>query len=284
MFRSSGNPLRRAGASVSEIALSRFINHTVFETKLGDLGMLLSLVGIDPDCRTDEMLNAFTRRFESAIRLFDDRFRVYSYIVKRSGAAPPSQENYSSRAAEEVVHRRVDALRARAHSLYEIRLYLGCCTKACGPTKNSLLPQTWLQSTWPPRHGSRTHGTSVAHKRSSLAVPLRIDPIDRVFQHRGWAVVVFRRDEYKTIRGSDLSRPLLHHLMFVRRPARHGRGRRLIEEGHREVAEAEEPSFNSVSLSKLLENPLSWLFREPTLACAADDYGNCHIVLSLCDN
>jgi hypothetical protein len=34
----------------------------------------------------------------------------------------------------------------------------------------------------------------------------------------------------------------------------------------------------------LLENPLSRLFREPTLACAADDYGNCHIVLSLCHN
>jgi hypothetical protein len=29
MFRSSGNPLRRAGASVSEIAVSRFINHTI---------------------------------------------------------------------------------------------------------------------------------------------------------------------------------------------------------------------------------------------------------------
>jgi type IV secretion system protein TrbE len=135
MFRSSGNPLRRAGASVSEIALSRFINHTVFETKLGDLGMLLSLVGIDPDCRTDEALNAFTRRFESAIRLFDDRFRVYSYIVKRSGAAPPSQENYPSRAAEEVVHRRVDALRARANSLYEIRLYMAVLYEGLRPHK-----------------------------------------------------------------------------------------------------------------------------------------------------
>jgi hypothetical protein len=28
----------------------------------------------------------------------------------------------------------------------------------------------------------------------------------------------------------------------------------------------------------------SRLFREPTLACAADDYGNCHIVFSLCHN
>src|SRR6202049_667087 len=45
--------------------------------------------------------------------------------------------------------------------------------------------------------GSRTHDASVAHERSSLAVPLRIDPIDRVFQHRGGAVVVFPRDGYK---------------------------------------------------------------------------------------
>ena len=30
------------------------------------------------------------------------------------------------------------------------------------------------------------------------------------------------------------------------------------------------------------ENPLSRFFREPTLACAADDYGNYHIVLLLC--
>src|SRR5258708_2249210 len=128
--------------------------------------------------------------------------------------------------------------------------------------------------------GSCTHDASVAHKGSSLAVPLRIDPIDRVFQHRGGAVVVFRRDEYKTVRGPDLSRPFLHHLMFVRRAARHGRGRGLIEERHREVSEIEKPRFNPLSLLKLVKNPLSWLFREPALACAADNYGNCHIVLS----
>src|ERR1700736_1026512 len=57
--------------------------------------------------------------------------------------------------------------------------------------------------------GSRTHGASVTHKRGSFAVPFRIDPIDRVFQHGGWAVVVFRRDEYKTIRRRDLGGPLL---------------------------------------------------------------------------
>src|SRR5258708_13913549 len=103
MFGSSSNPLRRAGACTSEIALSRFINKSVFETKLGDLGMILSLVGIDPDCRTDETLNVFTRRFESAIRLFDDRFRVYSYIVKLSDPKLSCQDSYSPRQAAEAV-------------------------------------------------------------------------------------------------------------------------------------------------------------------------------------
>src|SRR3989442_5517791 len=76
----------------------------------------------------------------------------------------------------------------------------------------------------------------------------------------------------------------LHHLMFVRRAARHCRGRGLIEERHREVSEIEKPAFNPFSLMQLLKNPLRRLFGEPALTCAADDYGNYHIVLSLCHN
>src|SRR5947207_10066181 len=49
-------------------------------------------------------------------------------------------------------------------------------------------------------NAARAHGAAVADERSRLAVPLRIHPIDRIFQHRGGAVVVFRRDKYKTIR------------------------------------------------------------------------------------
>src|SRR5436305_12541 len=97
--RRSSSLLQDAGACADEIALLRFIDDITFETKLGDLGMLLSLSGIDPDCRTDEVLNAFTRRYESAMRLLDDRFRVYSYIVKRSGVRPPYREHYATNAA-----------------------------------------------------------------------------------------------------------------------------------------------------------------------------------------
>src|SRR5438270_12745087 len=97
--RRSSSPLQDAGSCAEQIALLRFINDITFETKLGDLGMLLSFVGIDTDCRTDEVLSDFTRRYESAMRLFDDRFRVYSYFVKRSGARPPWRERCATDAA-----------------------------------------------------------------------------------------------------------------------------------------------------------------------------------------
>lgn len=130
--------LQDTGACADEIALLRFIDEITFESKLGDLGMILSLSGIDPDCRTDEVLNAFTRRYESAMRLFDDRFRVYSYIVKRSGAKPPYRERYATDAATAAVHRRVRALEAGSSSLYEIELYLAVLYEGFRPRKKSL--------------------------------------------------------------------------------------------------------------------------------------------------
>ena len=138
--RRSPNPLQDAGACAHEIALLRFTDDTIFETKLGDLGILLSLSGIDPDCRTDEALNAFTRRYESAMRLFDDHFRIYSYIVKRSGATPPYREHYATDAATAAVQRRANTLAARASSLYEIRLFLAVLYEGFRPQKK------WLSS------------------------------------------------------------------------------------------------------------------------------------------
>src|SRR5258708_37251128 len=64
--------------------------------------------------------------------------------------------------------------------------------------------------------------------------------------------------------------------MFVRRSGRHSGRHGLVEERHWEVAEVEKPRFNRLSFPKLLKNPLSRLFREPALACAADDYRDGH--------
>jgi type IV secretory pathway VirB4 component len=133
--RGLSNSLPDAGSCAEHIALLRFVDDITFETKLGDLGILLSFSGIDPDCRTDEVLNAFTRRYESAMRLFDDRFRVYSYLVKRSGAKPPCRGSYATAAATAAVHRRIKALESRSDSLYEIELYLAVLYEGFRPQK-----------------------------------------------------------------------------------------------------------------------------------------------------
>jgi len=50
------------------------------------------------------------------------------------------------------------------------------------------------------------------------------------------------------------------------------RGRRLIEERHREFPEIEKPAFNPLSLVKLMKNPLRRLFGKPALTWAANDH------------
>jgi hypothetical protein len=55
--RRSSRPLQDAGSCAEQIALLRFTDGITFETKLGDLGTLLSFSRIDPDCPTDEVLN-----------------------------------------------------------------------------------------------------------------------------------------------------------------------------------------------------------------------------------
>src|SRR5579864_8096420 len=129
---------------------------------------------------------------------------------------------------------------------------------------------------------ARAHGAAVAYERSRLAVPLRIDPVDRIFEHCRGAIVVFRGDENKPVRCGYCSGPAFDNLMLVRRTARHGRRHGLVKEGHRKVAKVEQLCFDSVALLEVLKNPLCGLFRKPALARAAYDYGDSRHVLFLC--
>ena len=89
------------------------------------------------------------------------------------------------------------------------------------------------------------HGASIAHKRSSLSVPLRIDPIDRVFQHCGGAEVVPGVTKTKPLARFVQSTSSATSCSKAGGPA--GLRHRLVEERHREVAEIEKLRFNSLS-------------------------------------
>ena len=82
---------------------------------------------------------------------------------------------------------------------------------------------------------------AIAYEGSCLAVPFRINPVDRILQHGCRTVVLFWGHENKPIRGSYFGGPTFYNLILVGRAAGHGRRHGLVKEGHRKVAKVERP-------------------------------------------
>jgi hypothetical protein len=104
--------------------------------------------------------------------------------------------------------------------------HLGNVLKASQRESEQMIESAQFESRFPSREAAgrlARHGASVAYKMPQPCDSTPDRPIDRVFSAEEGPLVVFRRNDYKTSGGPDLSRPFLHHLMFVRRAARHGR-------------------------------------------------------------
>src|SRR5215467_8594869 len=65
----------------------------VFLTKAGDLGIVLQVEGVDYECLDSRDIDNLTKRLESALKLFDPKFRVYQYLFKTNSPAIPSQSS-----------------------------------------------------------------------------------------------------------------------------------------------------------------------------------------------
>jgi hypothetical protein len=77
---------------------------------------------------------------------------------------------------------------------------------------------------------ARAQGAAIAYESSRLTVPLRINPVDRIFQHCCGAVVIFRGDENKPVRCGYLGGPAFDNLILVTRAAGAGRQHGLVKE------------------------------------------------------
>jgi len=78
-----------AGSLNAMVNLFGFIGPQVFLTKSGDAGIILELRGVDYECLDTPTLDALTKRLESAMRLFDENYRVYQLLFKRNRQAIP---------------------------------------------------------------------------------------------------------------------------------------------------------------------------------------------------
>ena len=112
-----------AGAVNTQIALWGFVDEHTFLTKAGHVGLVYRLRGRDAEGLTHDQRRAFCHQMEAALRLLDDRWRLYQYVLKteaRSFVAPTC----SRPVAQEALARRADFLNARRAGLFTIDHYL----------------------------------------------------------------------------------------------------------------------------------------------------------------
>src|SRR5581483_3342381 len=115
-------PYREAGSLNEQINLFGFIDDHMFLTKSGDVGVVLAVRGVDYECLDANGIDNCTKRLESAIKMLDDRCRVYQYLFKRNAPEIPHQ-TYDNRIVSAAIESRLSYLNGQAESLYALTIY-----------------------------------------------------------------------------------------------------------------------------------------------------------------
>src|SRR3984957_8235749 len=111
-----------AGPLSEQISLYGFIGPHIFLTKTGEVGVILEVRGVDYECLEAASLDALTKRLESALKLFDENYRVYQYLFKRNNETIP-YKLYGNSIVDTAIKNRIAYLGSKADSLYSLSIY-----------------------------------------------------------------------------------------------------------------------------------------------------------------
>src|SRR5580700_2055283 len=110
------------GSLNEQINLYGFIGPHVFLTKTGEVGVILEVRGVDYECLDAASIDGFTKRFESALKLFDESYRVYQYLFKRNNETIP-YKLYDNPIVDAAIKNRIAYLGGKADTLFSLLVY-----------------------------------------------------------------------------------------------------------------------------------------------------------------
>jgi type IV secretion system protein VirB4 len=113
---------QESGALNAHVNLFGFLDENTFLTKTGDVGVVLEVSGVDYECLDEVTIDGLVKRLESALRIFDDNYRVYQYLFKRNHAAIPHRL-YGNPVVDAAIRNRISYLADKADRLYSLSLY-----------------------------------------------------------------------------------------------------------------------------------------------------------------
>jgi len=111
------------GSLNAMLNLFGFIGPHVFLTKSGEAGIILELQGVDYECLDASAIDAFTKRLESALRLFDENYRVYQLLFKRNGQTIP-HSFCGKTVLDTAIRDRVAYFAAKSDNLFSLSIYV----------------------------------------------------------------------------------------------------------------------------------------------------------------
>src|ERR1700735_1223230 len=110
------------GSLDEQINLYGFIGPDTFLTKTGEVGVILEVRGVDYECLDGASIDGFTKRLESALKLFDENYRLYQYLFKRNNEAIP-YKLYDNPIVDTAIKNRIAYLGNKADALFSLSVY-----------------------------------------------------------------------------------------------------------------------------------------------------------------
>src|SRR5260221_4484456 len=110
------------GSLSEQVNLYGFVGPHIFLTKTGEVGLILEVGGVDYECLDTASLDGFTKRLESALKLFDENYRVYQYLFKRNNETIP-YKLYGNPIVDTAIKNRIAYLGSKADTLFSLSVY-----------------------------------------------------------------------------------------------------------------------------------------------------------------
>src|ERR1017187_1124189 len=114
---------RESDALNSLVSVHAALDEPVFLTKGGELVAFLAVRGQDAERLDESQRDAVARRFQSAVRVFDENFRLYQYLIK-SDQPVVAAEAPANCVLREAMENRLGYFRSKPAPLFSFDAYL----------------------------------------------------------------------------------------------------------------------------------------------------------------
>ena len=115
-------PWKESAALNDHINLYGFWNETTFLTKSGDVGMVLSIPGVDYESLDRSEQEYAVKRLEAALKAFGPGFHVYQYLFKSNRPDIPFA-TYDDPVVEAAIDQRRKFFEAKRDHLYQVEIF-----------------------------------------------------------------------------------------------------------------------------------------------------------------